>query len=124
MDTACPARWQEALDRLARTDFHVLVPGHGAPMTRVDVETYRAAFAALVACGTSTRERRACADGWLKDAAPLLGATDPRFVRSLVDFDVDNHLRGDAKRDAALCGASADHRVDFAACTDTSSSWS
>ena len=41
LDTACPSRWQESLDRLARVDFALLVPGHGAPMTREGFNRYR-----------------------------------------------------------------------------------
>jgi hypothetical protein len=30
-ETACPARWQEALDAVWATPFTLAVPGHGAP---------------------------------------------------------------------------------------------
>jgi glyoxylase-like metal-dependent hydrolase (beta-lactamase superfamily II) len=104
MDTACPARWQEALGRLAAVDFRVLVPGHGAPMNKGDLATYRNAFDRLVACGASTREQKSCVDGWLDDAAPLLDGADAGFVRAMVNYYVESALRGDAAKRAALCG--------------------
>jgi len=104
MDTACPARWLEALDRLAKLDFKVLIPGHGAPMTRSDFTTYRTAFAALVKCGGSSADKATCVDGWVKDAGPLLGSADPKFTKVLADYYVENSLRGNAPRNAKLCG--------------------
>src|SRR5262245_56483813 len=35
-ETACPARWQTALDEVWAAPFRIAVPGHGAPMTRDD----------------------------------------------------------------------------------------
>jgi hypothetical protein len=81
-----------------------LIPGHGAPLTRADLDTYRAAFARLVACGAGAGAKAACSDGWLRDAAPLLGGSDAKFVRALVDYYTDSRLRGDAAKNAALCG--------------------
>jgi len=104
MDTACPARWLEALDRLAKIDFKVLVPGHGAPMTRSDFATYRTAFAGLLRCGASSADKASCVDGWLKDAGPLLASADAKLTKALADYYVENSLRGDARRSAKLCG--------------------
>jgi len=104
MDTACPARWLQALDRLAKIDFKLLVPGHGAPMTKSDFATYRAAFAGLLRCGGSRADKATCVDGWLKDADPLLGSADPKFTKVLADYYVENSLRGNAERSAKLCG--------------------
>lgn len=104
MDTACPARWLQALDRLAKIDFKVLIPGHGPPMTRSDFATYRTAFAGLLKCGGSTKGKATCVDGWLKDAGPLLGETNPKFTKALADYYVESSLRGNAERNAKLCG--------------------
>jgi glyoxylase-like metal-dependent hydrolase (beta-lactamase superfamily II) len=104
MDTACPARWQEALGRLAVVDFKLLVPGHGAPMKKADFEIYRKAFDGLVACGGSARDKKECSGGWVEDAAPLLAGADEKFVRAMVDYYVDTALRGDASKRAELCG--------------------
>lgn len=106
LDTACPARWLAALERLSKTEFHLLVPGHGAPMTRPEFDAWRAAFDRLLACAGSPREKEACVEGWMKDAGSLLGGEDPAFVRSLAGYYVGEVLRGDGKRLAGLCGGS------------------
>lgn len=104
MDTACPARWLQALDRLAKVDFKVLIPGHGAPMTRSDFATYRTAFAGLLRCGSSSADKASCVDGWLKDAGPLLGSANPKFTKMLADYYVESSLRGKPEASAKLCG--------------------
>jgi glyoxylase-like metal-dependent hydrolase (beta-lactamase superfamily II) len=106
LDTACPARWQSALERLSRTDFRLLVPGHGAPMTRSAFEAYRTAFSRLLSCASSSHEKEACVEGWMKDAGSLLAGEDAAFVRSLADYYVGSVLRGDGKPLARLCGGS------------------
>lgn len=103
LDTACPAGWSAALDDLARVDFAVLIPGHGAPMSRPDFEIYRTAYRNLVACGASSATKQACIAGWMNDAAPLLNNDDPAFVRSLLDYYVDV-LRSDPARIREQCG--------------------
>lgn len=105
LDTACPAGWSSALDRLERTKFNVLIPGHGAPMTRSDFETYRTAYRNLIACSASSAEKQQCIDGWMSDAAPLLKDEKPPFVRSLLDYYVGNVLRGDPAAIRKRCGA-------------------
>ncbi len=111
LDTACPAGWKAALDEVARADFKVLVPGHGAPMHRAQFETYRRAFDNLVACAASSKTKAACSDGWLADAKPLLADADPHFVASLLDYYIDNSLRAPKAQLDKLCGnrAAATH---------------
>lgn len=104
LDTACPARWQTALEGLSKTDFRLLVPGHGAPMTRAAFETWRTAFDRLLSCAGSAQAKEACAEGWMKDAANVLDGEDAEFIRSLLDYYVGAVLRGDEKRLAGLCG--------------------
>lgn len=106
LDTACPARWQAALERISKMDFRLLVPGHGAPMTREAFHSYRDAFDRLLACAAAPREKEACVEGWMKDAGSLLGGEDAAFVRSLAGYYVGEVLRGDGKRLAGLCGGS------------------
>ena len=103
LDTACPQRWREALDRLAAENFAVLVPGHGATMTRRAFDTYRTAFTNLLACGQSARSKDACASGWLADAGTLLAEQERGFARSLLDYYVDV-LRADPATIATRCG--------------------
>jgi len=42
--------------------------------------------------------------GWSKDAGTLAGAADPAFTNSLVEYYLDQHLRGDPAATAKLCG--------------------
>jgi glyoxylase-like metal-dependent hydrolase (beta-lactamase superfamily II) len=102
-DTACPERWSAALGRLAAVDFKTLVPGHGAAMRKSDLAIYRHAFDALLACGASSQPKQACIDGWMHDAAPLIPASDEKLARSLLDYYVDQSLRGDAQKRDKLC---------------------
>ena len=75
-ETACPARWQTALDEVWATPFRVAVPGHGAPMTREQFDTYRKAFAAFRSCVGGDSAPGACASAWAGSVGPLL-ASDP-----------------------------------------------
>jgi glyoxylase-like metal-dependent hydrolase (beta-lactamase superfamily II) len=89
LDTACPAAWKSALDHLAAADFSVVVPGHGAPMQRADLERYRSAFTNLVSCAGSDKSKQDCVAGWTSDAASFLKDDDPKFVRGLMGYYVD-----------------------------------
>ena len=102
-DTACAEHWKSALGRLAEIDFKVLVPGHGAPMGRADLATYRRAFDRLLECAAGKSPKQACIDGWMSDAAPLIPPGDDKLARGLLDYYVDGNLRGDAAQKAKLC---------------------
>jgi glyoxylase-like metal-dependent hydrolase (beta-lactamase superfamily II) len=104
LDTACPAQWKLSLEHLSKTDFDILVPGHGAPMHRKEFEAYRTAYGNLLACTGSAKEKKDCIDGWMSDVAGLITSEDPRFVQSLLDYYIDNSLRGDPAHTAKLCG--------------------
>lgn len=103
LDTACPERWKTALDHVAKKDFKLVVPGHGAPMPRKAFERYRTAFGNLLSCGASAAPKDACVSGWIKDAGELIAGDDPKFVRSLMDYYVD--VLRDGAQVAKLCGA-------------------
>jgi len=104
LDTACPENWRAALAHLAQKDFSLLVPGHGAPMSRAGFETYRRAYGALLDCTAAKSAKGVCIDGWMKDAGALLDKDDPKFVRSVLDYYVDALLHGDPAQTAKLCG--------------------
>jgi glyoxylase-like metal-dependent hydrolase (beta-lactamase superfamily II) len=104
-DTACPEHWRAALDRLAAVDFKTLVPGHGAPMRKSDLAIYRRAFDGLLECAAGVQPKQACLDGWMHDAAPLIPASDEKLARSLLDYYVDQSLRGDAQKREKFCTA-------------------
>lgn len=92
LDTACPAKWKASLDRLAGIGFDVLIPGHGAPLTRTQFLVYRDAFAALLSCAAGAAGKQSCIEGWVAAVAPLHD-TDEKFTRALMDYYVDL-LRG------------------------------
>ena len=102
-DTACAKQWKSALGRISEVDFKVLIPGHGAPMGRADLATYRRAFDRLLACAAGKAAKQACIDGWVHDAAPLIPAHDEKLARSLLDYYVDSDLRDNTSRKASLC---------------------
>ena len=103
LDTGCAKRWREVLARIASIEFTTLVPGHGAPMSREQFDAYRNAFNGLLDCASSSAEKTACIDQWVTSTAPLQ-QHDEKFTRALVDYYIDNHLRGDAARSSKLCG--------------------
>jgi glyoxylase-like metal-dependent hydrolase (beta-lactamase superfamily II) len=90
-ETACPARWQAALDAVWATPFALAVPGHGAPMTRGAFDTWRRAFGAFRACVGSDRAPAACAADWTSGVDALLASDDERrqagaYARYYVEF--------------------------------------
>ncbi|HEV7491421.1 MAG TPA: MBL fold metallo-hydrolase [Rhodanobacteraceae bacterium] len=105
-DTACAAHWRAALGRLAAVDFTILVPGHGASMTHADFATYRRAFDRLLDCAAGKATKHVCIDGWMHDADALIPSNDKALARSLLDYYMDNNLRGNAALDTKLCADS------------------
>jgi glyoxylase-like metal-dependent hydrolase (beta-lactamase superfamily II) len=90
-ETACPVRWQAALDEVWSTAFRVAVPGHGAPMSRAEFDTYRRAFGSFRACVASENPASVCAANWTKDLGTLLTAEGDRrdateYASEYVDF--------------------------------------
>ena len=89
-ETACPARWQSALDDVWATPFRVAVPGHGAPMTRSEFDTYRRAFGNFRTCVGSESPAATCAASWTKDVGPLLASdADSRQATEYATYYVD-----------------------------------
>lgn len=107
LDTACAARWQQSLDRLAAVPFDWLVPGHGAPMRRDAFERWRNAFGALRACAASAATNAACIYGWLRGVGPLVAPAEVPQARELLAYYLDSHLRPEPakKANAAYCPA-------------------
>ncbi len=89
LDTACPQAWEQALGTLAKEKFQVLVPGHGPPLTKAQLGTYRKAFGNLVACSMSAApDAAACAEGWMQDAASLIDAGERDYARRALAYYV------------------------------------
>lgn len=93
LDTACPTGWLAALKAVAATPFTTLVPGHGPVMDRPMFDRYRAGFAALVDCATSTRPATACADAWSVAATQIDPTIDPARARRMAAYYVGDVLR-------------------------------
>lgn len=98
LDTACATRWKGSLDRLWETDFELLIPGHGPPLTRRQFATYRNAYARLLAC------KEKCAEAWVADIGSLISSGEQAFTRDLMNYYVDVLAR---QRQECAPGASA-----------------
>jgi glyoxylase-like metal-dependent hydrolase (beta-lactamase superfamily II) len=105
LDTACPRRWSQALANLEQEPWEVLVPGHGAPMSRADLAVYRKAFDGLVACAGTKVGSSKCVHDWLRDGGELVTKNDPESrAGDMVEYYVTAVLRGDPARVAKACG--------------------
>jgi glyoxylase-like metal-dependent hydrolase (beta-lactamase superfamily II) len=104
-DTACASGWKRALGDLSRIDFVRLVPGHGAPMDRTGLATYRRAFDRLLECADGDGDAKSCVDGWMRDADSLIAPDDRTLARTLLDYYMARSLRAGADKQKAFCGA-------------------
>jgi glyoxylase-like metal-dependent hydrolase (beta-lactamase superfamily II) len=104
-DTACPQGWSEALERLQAQPFDLLVPGHGAPLSRLQFDRYRAAFDNLLSCAAGDAGKPACIDAWLRDAQALFPASEIPLARSSLDYYVDVLRAPDARLAKRYCRA-------------------
>jgi glyoxylase-like metal-dependent hydrolase (beta-lactamase superfamily II) len=86
LDTAVPQGWSSALERIARTQFDLLIPGHGAPLTRRQFFAYREAFNALIDCKAVKNQ---CIESWMQATAPLVTDRDDKFTREMMSYYVD-----------------------------------
>lgn len=103
LDTACPAHWRESLDGLADTRFRTLIPGHGDPMSRRQFKRYQRGFGRLLDCTASDAGATHCSDQWLHDLGDLIKPPEHSFTRQLLDYYINQILRGDPERIAKLC---------------------
>jgi glyoxylase-like metal-dependent hydrolase (beta-lactamase superfamily II) len=107
LDTACPQGWLDALKDVEGTEFQTAIPGHGAPMSRLQVAQYRNALNAFIECAASNEPKAKCSAGWLEAAAPLLSGEgdESAHAQSLTNYYVDM-LRANGGR-SEYCKASA-----------------
>lgn len=102
LDTACPEGWRAALGAVWDTPFRLVVPGHGAPMTRDQFAVYRTAFDQLVDCAGSARGKAECAAAWTAAVGPLLG-DDPAAAKraeAMTEYYVEGVLRANGGKSA------------------------
>lgn len=93
-DTACAPRWQQALGDLEATGFERLAPGHGMPMDRAQFATYRRAFDGLLQCAAEDVVPSVCSERWAEDAGTLLEGQDAGLARGMIEYYVEQRLRG------------------------------
>ena len=98
MDTACPDGWEKALEEIEAIPFATLIPGHGAPMTRIQFVQWKQAFASFVDCGRSTKIKEECVANWKRDAAPFIDAEHSRYVIEAATYYLETRLRSSAAR--------------------------
>jgi glyoxylase-like metal-dependent hydrolase (beta-lactamase superfamily II) len=93
LDTACPERWMQAIERISTLRFRWLVPGHGDPMGRGQFVIYRESYHRLLRCSASDAPAQACIDGWLADAGQLFPREQQPLARSLLAYYFEQKLR-------------------------------
>lgn len=92
LDTACPEGWRKALDEIATRNFRILVPGHGAPMSRAQFLQWKRAFTNLLDCAASDAADAACIAGWRRDAAAYIRDA-PQEIDGLIAYYLEARLR-------------------------------
>lgn len=103
MDTACAEGWRRALERLAAKPFTTLVPGHGAPMDRVQFLAWKQAFDNLLDCAASSAERATCIAGWRRDAGQFIGAGRESLIDEMTGYYIDTRLRAAPEERERYC---------------------
>lgn len=104
LDTACAARWQQALGRIERTPFRQLIPGHGPVLDPAGFRRWRQAFDSLLACAAQPAvATRVCAAAWIRNLGPLLPVAEHPYTQSMLGYYIEQILRGPAAQQH--CGA-------------------
>lgn len=103
MDTACADGWLKALDELGKSDFEILIPGHGPVMDRAAFRQWKSAFERFVECGRSDADKAQCVAGWERDAARFIPASHAAYVREAAAYYIDTRLRSSAEEQQRYC---------------------
>lgn len=103
MDTACVEGWSKALNDVSAVDFDTLIPGHGAPMSKVQFLGWKSAFDRLVECGRSETKVATCADGWLADAACFISADKKAYAKEAAAYYVEARFRSEPEEQRKFC---------------------
>lgn len=103
MDTACADGWKKALGEVEATPFTTLIPGHGAPMDRVQFTQWKTAFDNFVDCGRSTRLKEECVAAWKRDAAPFIDAQHSDYVTEAATYYIETRLRSAPEEQQKYC---------------------
>jgi glyoxylase-like metal-dependent hydrolase (beta-lactamase superfamily II) len=103
MDTACPEGWSKALAEVAEVPFTALIPGHGPLMSRADFAAWRTAYDNFIDCGRSSADKKACIDGWSRDAARFIDAEHKDYASEAADYYLTTRLRSSPKEQQRYC---------------------
>jgi glyoxylase-like metal-dependent hydrolase (beta-lactamase superfamily II) len=103
LDTACPQRWNQTLERFSKMEFDLLIPGHGPALTHRQFDVYRTSFATLLACASGKAAKNECVEGWIAGVSALIPPGEQEFARNLMNYYVDV-LRRPAAEIGPLCG--------------------
>jgi len=101
-DTGCEEGWEAALGAIGAAKWTTLIPGHGAPMSRVDFNRWHSAFTGFVDCAHSDAKAEDCAAKWERDAAGFFSEAEAPSVRDLSLYYIDL-LRQPAGQRMAYC---------------------
>jgi glyoxylase-like metal-dependent hydrolase (beta-lactamase superfamily II) len=98
-ETACPDRWKTALDEVFATPFETAIPGHGRPLTRVQLDTYRQTLPKFTACVRTDRPAAECSAIWADGVSLLIGddAARREAVTQGMDYYVGYLRKGGGK---------------------------
>lgn len=102
-DTACEEGWARALKDIAKAKWTVLIPGHGAAMTRKQFNQWHSAYTRYVDCAHSSATPQACAVQWQADAAGFFTPAERDDVGMMARYYVEQVLRAPADRRMAYC---------------------
>lgn len=100
-ETACPARWRDALDAVWAVPFTTAIPGHGEPLSRAQFDAWRRAFGGYLDCVSGTAEPGQCAATWVDGIAQFIGSDDGagKAARAYAEYYV-GMLRGNGGKSA------------------------
>ncbi len=104
-DTGCEDGWRAALESIGVAEWTMLIPGHGAPMSRSDFTRWRGAFTAWLDCAASEAPAAQCAEGWMRDAAGFYTEAEREGVRYLAEAYVAELLRLPSEQREHYCRA-------------------
>lgn len=105
LDTACIAGWRRALLDIAKVPFHVLVPGHGRPMSPNEFTGYQVAFEQFASCARSRADKAQCAADWVKASAPWRSGDETSDVRTAKMAEYYVGMLRENGGDSARCAA-------------------
>ena len=81
----------------------LLVPGHGPTLPRQQFDIWQRSYDALLSCADSSAPSGDCIEGWIASTADFIAKADQQQSRSLLQYYLDQRLRGAPEKVAAYC---------------------